>query len=262
MKKGVPIQIGKNAVGGMPATHRSAAFGWQHPGKNCHLCATICRDGFEVDLRKHLGPRRRGIQRSFLVGGTNMTGRILMLLVALAGLAGCAAPSGVVTGTSTPAWYAGTVAPDVEYQSKEGKRSSFNRVRQPVALVAFVTPPGAACCWVEPGLVNMADQLSDLPVTVAEFSEPTSKCPHGAGCTEVCNLRQGRLMSFCDVQKLAWKAYGKPAPGTLILIGPDNKILGKGSLSDPQAVVSEAKRLGQIEKERLPGPGGERIGIY
>jgi hypothetical protein len=191
-----------------------------------------------------------------------MTGRILIVLALLIGLAGCTPTSGVITGTSTPAWYAGTVAPDVDYRSLEGKQASFNKVRQPIAIVAFVAPPGAACCWLEPTLVNLAGQFWDLPVTVAQFSEPTSKCPHGAGCVEVCNLHKGAVMTLCDAQKLAWEAYGKPAPGTLILIGPDNKILRKGSLSDPQAVVSEAKRLGQTEKERLPGPGGERLGVY
>ncbi len=191
-----------------------------------------------------------------------MTGRMVALLTALLGLAGCASPSGVVTGTSTPAWYAGTVAPDVEYRSLQGKQTSFNKIRQPVAVVAFVAPPGATCCWLDPTVLNLADQLWDLPVTVAQFSEPTSQCPHGAGCTEVCNLRQGRVMSLCDAQQLAWRAYGKPAPGTLILIGPDNKILSKGTLNEPQALVAEARRIGQIEKERLRGPGGERLKIY
>ena len=114
---------------------------------------------------------------------------------------------------------------------------------------------------MEPKLVNLADQLWDLPVTVAQFSLPAGRCPHGAGCVEVCNLRQGRVMSLCDAQKLAWKAYGKPAPGTLILIGSDDKFVAKAPLSNPRAVVEEAKRLGQIEKDR-PGLGGERRDIY
>jgi hypothetical protein len=191
-----------------------------------------------------------------------MTGRILIVLAGLIGLAGCTPTSGVITGTSTPARYAGTVAPDVQYKSLEGKQASFNKVRQPIAIVAFVAPPGTACCWLEPTLVNLAGQFWDLPVTVAQFSEPTSKCPHGAGCVEVCNLHKGAVMTLCDAQKLAWEAYGKPAPGTLVLIGPDNKIVTKGSLSNPKPILEEAKRLGQTEKERLPGPGGERLGVY
>jgi hypothetical protein len=192
-----------------------------------------------------------------------MTGRVFILLIALLGLAGCVPTSGVVTETSgTTGAQIGSLVPDVEYKSLEGKQASFNKARQPVAVVAFVAPQGAACCSLDPRVVNLADQFWDLPVTVAQFSLPTSKCPHGPGCTEACNLRQGRVMSLCDAQRLAWNAYGKPAPGTLLLVGPDNKIMAKGSLRDPGAVVDEAMRLGQIEKERLRGPGGERLGIY
>jgi hypothetical protein len=192
-----------------------------------------------------------------------MTGRIIALLTAVIGLAGCVPTSGVVTQTSgaTGAQIGATV-PDVEYQSKEGKQASFNKVRQPVAVIAFVAPQGANCCSLDPGVVNIADQLWDLPVTVAQFSLPTSKCPHGPGCVEACNLRKGRVMSLCDAQRLAWDAYGKPAPGTLILIGPDNKIVAKASLHDPKAVVVAAQELGRVESEKERGPGGERLGVY
>jgi hypothetical protein len=191
-----------------------------------------------------------------------MTGRILVLLTALFALAGCASPSGVITGTSAPAPDAGTVAPDVEYQSLQGGLASFNQARQPVTIVAFVAPPGTACCWLDPDLFNLAGQFWDLPVTVAQFSEPTSKCPHTAVCTEVCNVHDGSVISLCDAQRFAWHAYGRPTPGTLFLLGPDNQILMKGSLSNPQALVDEAKRLAQMEKERLRGPGGQRLGTF
>lgn len=194
-----------------------------------------------------------------------MTGRILIVLTGLVSVAGCTstAREGVITGTALPGWYgAGTIAPDVKYRSMEGEEASFTKARQPIAIVAFVAPKGSECCWLEPGVVNIADQLWDLPVTVAQFSQPTSECPHGPGCVEVCNLRTGRVMSLCDAQKLAWRAFGKPASGTLILIGADNTMLLRGSLGDPGAVIDEAKRLGQIENDRRRGPGGERLQIY
>jgi hypothetical protein len=189
-----------------------------------------------------------------------MTGRTLILSIALTAVAGCVSTSGVITGTSAPGGYVGTVAPDVEYKSLEGKQVGFNKVRQPIAIVAFVAPAGATCCWLEPRVVNLSNQLWDLPVTVAQFSEPTSKCPHGPGCVEVCNLHKGGVMALCDAQKLAWKAYGKPAPGTLILIGSDNKIVATGSLSNSGPLLAQAERLGQQQKESMPG--GDRLGIY
>jgi len=191
-----------------------------------------------------------------------MTARILTLSAALIGLAGCMPTSGIVTKTSgTTGAQIGSIAPNVAYESMEGKQASFNRARQPVAVVAFVAPQGEGCCSLDPKVVNIADQLWDLPVTVAQFSLPTSKCPHGPGCVEACNLGKGRVMSLCDAQRLAWNAYGKPAPGTLILIGPDNRIVAKASLSDPAVVVNAAKKLGQIEREK-PGPGGERQQVF
>jgi hypothetical protein len=189
-----------------------------------------------------------------------MTGRILIVSIALITVAGCASTSGVVTGTSVPAWYAGTVAPDVEYKAMDGKQTSFHKARQPIAIVAFVAPEGASCCWLDPKIINLANQLWDLPVTVAEFSEPTGQCSHGPRCVEVCNLHKGGVMSLYDAQKLAWKAYGKPPAGTLILIRSDNNIVATGSLSDPDLIVAQAKQLGQKQKESMPG--GDRLGIY
>jgi hypothetical protein len=191
-----------------------------------------------------------------------MTGRIFVLLTALLALAGCESPSSVITGASAPAPAVGAVAPDVEYRSVQGGQASFNQARQPVTIVAFVAPPGAACCWLDPQVFNLAALFWDLPVTVAQFSEPTSKCPHGAGCKEVCSVHDGSVMSLCDAQRFAWYAYGQPTPGTLFLLGPDNQILMKGSLSNPGPLVKEAKRLAQIEKERLRRPGGQRLGTY
>jgi len=192
-----------------------------------------------------------------------MTGRILTVLIVLIALAGCMPTSGVITKASgTSGLQIGSVVPDVEYESMAGKQTSFNKARQAVAVIAFVTPQGAACCSLDPKVVNIADQLWEVPVTVAEFSLPTSECPHGPGCVEACNLRKGRVMSLCDAGRLAWNAYGKPAPGTLILVGPDNKVVAKASLSDPGALVDEARRLGQIQKKEQRGPGGGRLDIY
>jgi len=121
-----------------------------------------------------------------------MNGRSFMLLIALIGVACCGSPSGsgLITGTSTPGWYAGTIAPDVEYKSMEGNQVSFKKVRQPVTLIAFTAPEGASCFALDPKVVNIANQVWDLRVTVAQFSLPASKCPHGPGYVEVRERRQ------------------------------------------------------------------------
>ena len=192
-----------------------------------------------------------------------MNGRLVTPLIALLGLAGCTPTSGVITETSgTTHLYIGATVPNVEYQSREGKQASFDEVRQPVAVVVFVAPQGPACCSLDPEVIDIADQLWDLPVTVAQFSLPTSKCPHGPGCVEACNLRRGRVMSLCDAQRLAWNAYGKPAPGTLILIDPDSRVMAQGLLRAPETLVAAARTLGEMEREKQREPSGEQLEIY
>jgi hypothetical protein len=169
----------------------------------------------------------------------------------LIGLVGCAPTTGDVIAASGSTVGVGSKAPDIEYVSMNGRRASFNRVRLPVTLVAFTPTEANSCSWLDPNVVNLSNEFWDLPVTVAQFSLPTDTCPHGQACVEVSNLHKGGLMSLCDAQRLAWKAYGQPAPGSLILIGANGKIVMMGSLSNPQPIIKEAKRLGGVEKQRL-----------
>ena len=160
------------------------------------------------------------------------------MVVGLTALAGCAPTSGVITGSSGPV--VGTKASDFQYVSAEGAQATFDKVRYPVAVLAFTSAPGATCCWLEPRVAGLSEQMHDLPVTVAQVSLPTGKCPHGKGCTEACNLHKFGLMSLCDADGIVWKAYGKPEAGTVVLIGKDNMIVQTGMLADLNARDLEA----------------------
>jgi len=159
--------------------------------------------------------------------------------------------SGTITGVSGP--QIGPVAPDIYYLSAEGKKGDFNRIRYGLALVAFSPPDDARCCSLDPKVVNLSDELWNLPVTVAQVSLPNGKCPHGQGCLEAGSVCNKRLVTFCDANSVAWNAYGRPTPGSVILIGPGNKVLMTGSLDHPRNVLSEARRLGQEELDRARG---------
>lgn len=174
--------------------------------------------------------------------------RIFLLAAAGVSFVGCAPMSGVVTGAADTE--AGSVAPDVQFVSVDGEQASFNQVRHPVSIVAFSAPEGAGCCWLDPNVVQMADEVWDLPVTVAQFSIPKGECPHGQNCVEACNLNKGGLMSLCDAKRIAWEAYGRPAPGALLLLDTDSKVLMTASIGDSDALVHRAKKLGQAEQER------------
>lgn len=173
-------------------------------------------------------------------------------------LTGCSTQSGMVTGATPQTWAAGPKVPKIIYTSARGQELDFNKTRYPVTIVVFSAPKGENCCWIDPRVASLWDRLRDLPVTVAQFSLPTRECPHGPGCVEGCNIRGG-LMTICDPDRTAWAAFGRPPIGTMILIERGNQIAMTGSLQESQAVVAEARRLGQAETNRRVG---ERIEMY
>ena len=193
-----------------------------------------------------------------------MHARTITLLgaaVCAALLAGCAERSGVATEASPPqVWAAGPEVPDIQYTARDGQTRDFNKVRYPVTLVAFSAPQGSNCCWLDPRVAKIWDDLRNLPVTMAQFSLPTSRCPHGPGCVEGCNLHKGRLMTICDSHRVAWKAFGRPDPGSLILIERGGRIVKIGTLDHPKSIVAEALKLGRQEAKQY-GPG-EAFELY
>ncbi len=162
---------------------------------------------------------------------------IVMLSLAVLTLTGCGAVSGVVTGASGSR--VDSLTPDIRYITADGRAGSFDWARFPIAVVAFTAPEG-----LDPTMVHLADQLADLPVTVAQFSLPSE---HGL---EAGPVGKSGMIVLYDTQRIAWNAYGRPEVGALMLIGENGRILMTGSLRDPSPVLQEARRLGEIEKQR------------
>lgn len=171
---------------------------------------------------------------------------VALLSIGASLFAGCAA-SGVVTGVSGSRVDA--LAPDIRYVTPGGAKTSFHWARCPIALVAFTLPGDSAAYQLDPTMVRLADQLWDLPVTVTQVSLPregtaTEMSP------ETFTLRKSGMMCLYDPARIAWEAYGRPAPGDLLLIDEHGRIVMTGSLTNPQPVLDEARRLGQIEQDR------------
>ena len=160
-------------------------------------------------------------------------------------LTGCAADrspiAGVIGGPNELA--VAHDAPDFPIVTADGKETSFEKVRKKVAIVAFVSPEGDLCCWLNPGLVSLAGQLRDRPITVAQISEPTDKCPHGAGCIATCNLEDPHVVSLCDADRIAWRAYQEPEPNTVLLVDYKGKVAQIARLADLETVATKARQL-------------------
>lgn len=161
-------------------------------------------------------------------------------------LAGCAGPRSGVVGFPE-----GSLDRDIPFTSMDGRQTTFKRIRQPIAILAFTSTPGVACCRLVPELVTLADQFKYTPVTVAQISLPTTKCSHGPGCTEVCNINDAHLVSLCDADRVAWKAYGQPQPDSLILIDEKGKTIATDNIKNLKSIANKARKMGEkIEKER------------
>jgi hypothetical protein len=176
---------------------------------------------------------------------------ISALVIALV-LAGCTpAPR-----TGSVGWegtiFAGAEARDIPFTASDGTKTTFHKVRGPIAVIAFVSPPPDQCCWISPKLLNLVNEYRELPISVAEISAPQPKCPHGPGCMEMCRLGKTQLFAFCDSDRIAWKAYGNPKPGTVIVIDQRDRIVAVGSLDNLKPAADEAYRLGKRLHDQQP----------
>ncbi len=160
-------------------------------------------------------------------------------------LSGCVAEESPLAGIITePTRLAiGRPAPDFPITTADGKETTFGGLRKPIAIVAFVSPRGAQCCWLDPDLVSLAGELRHRKITVAQISEPTGKCPHGAGCVAACNMEDPHLVSLCDADRIAWNAYRRPEPDTVVLVDERGDVVAVGRTTDLKAVTGKAKYL-------------------
>lgn len=178
---------------------------------------------------------------------------IIMILGGLViGLTGCAnRPHAGVVGWSKD-FSSGSFAPDIPFTSAEGKETRFNEIREPVAILAFTSPPSRNCCSLKPELVELAKRFRHLPITVVQISLPTNECPHGAGCTKSCEVVNENIVVLCDPARIAWKAYNQPKPNTVILVDKYNKIVDIQPINNLKVLADKAEKMGdQIDWENL-----------
>jgi hypothetical protein len=183
-----------------------------------------------------------------------MRTRITIIMLVIGGMfvAGCTpSPRAGVVGWAgtTPE---GSLAKDIPFTASDGTKTTFHKVRGPIAILVFTSPPADQCCWVSPELVALTNRFEELPISVAQISLPTAKCSHGPGCTEMCRLGTTRLFSFCDTDRIAWKAYNEPKSGTVILIDQTDKIVATGSLDNLKPVTDKAYEMGKRLHESEP----------
>jgi len=173
---------------------------------------------------------------------------VAVILVAFAGslvLTGCSSEGSPVAGVimESEQLPPGHPAPDFPVVTADGKETRFSEIREPTSVVAFVSPTGNNCCWLDPKLVSLAQELRNRRVSVAQITEPTDACPLGPGSVATCDLTDSHLMSLWDTERRAWEAYREPQPNTVVLINYRGEVELVVPLAELDTVVKKAREV-------------------
>ena len=174
------------------------------------------------------------------------------VIAALMGLMGCTtepAPTGGVVKLNSD-FQVGRLAPDIPFASADGRETTFNKIRQPIAIVAFTSVSSETCCSPSPALVNLAHRFKYLPITVAQVHLPTGENPHRQEFIKHYDLHNEGIVTLYDAQRIAWRAFGKPRPNTILLIDDNGKIMSFNKEGDNlKQLAYKAQRLGEAIDE-------------
>ncbi len=61
----------------------------------------------------------------------------------------------------------------------------------------------------------------------------------------MCRLGKTQLFAFCDSDHIAWKAYGDPQPGTVVVIDQRDRVVATATLDNLKPAADEARKLGE-----------------
>lgn len=137
----------------------------------------------------------------------------------------------------------GSIVPEIYFQGLDGSQRTLSQVRQPISLIAFVGPSGDACNLADQRLVSVSRQFWNVPVSVVQVSEPTSKCPYGPGCVQTAGPGKHDVIAICDPNRAAWQSFGSPAIDSLLLLDANGRVVQVSHVSTPDALVREARRM-------------------
>jgi len=175
---------------------------------------------------------------------------VWMLLALMGGCLGCRSQPVFGVVERHPALAVGSFAYDIPFTTSDGKRTTLNRIRQPVTIVAFVDTPGDACCAVKSEVADLSAEFKRLPVTVVQVSGPTSTCAHSSGPRRVCHLKRSDPVVLCDRDRIAWDGFGRPRPETLILVDHRGIIAEVSDIAGLRAFSRKAEGLALEEMNR------------
>jgi hypothetical protein len=175
---------------------------------------------------------------------------VMATVVMITGLVGCTTESvptsGVIKLNSD--YPVGNYAPDIPFTSENGKETTFRKIRQPIAIVAFTSTSSEN--RPNPVLVNLSEDFRDLPVTVAQIYLPSDKYSSAQEFMAGNNIHNKNLVTLYDAERIALRGFGYPKPNTVLLIDDNNKIVAiKKGFSNLKSLTDRAQELAEAVEE-------------
>ena len=153
----------------------------------------------------------------------------------------------------------GSFALDIPFTFVSGKQATLHEVREPVAVLVFLTPWTEACFSMRPDLLSIRKRLHVLPITVVQILLPIGECTHVSDCMHVSGLNKYDydIVSLCDRDRVAWRVYGQPDPNTAILIDQNSMIVDIQNTDNVGTLTDKAYWMGRTIYDRRHGDVGD-----
>jgi hypothetical protein len=168
----------------------------------------------------------------------------------------------VVSSEPPPLLHFREFSPRVFIKSVEGlhgeKSIRLDKIGGPFYVVGFVEPPGDDAGYLSPVLTDMARKLWLDSIEVIQITLPTKDCPLDEQQRQAVddNLEETKnnFARFFDPQKIAWEAFWRPRPGTILVVDRNSLIPvidKRSTLDDPQRIIDRVEYLQQRWEDNM-----------
>ena len=148
-----------------------------------------------------------------------------------------------------PALSKGSFVPDIPFTTADGKQTTLFAVRQSITIVGFVKVSAEGCCQVDSELARLSAEFRRLPVTIVQVVMPQDADRPDPSHREMPDLKRADPVLLYDQDRVAWNGYGKPKPGTLVLINKYGTIIEVSDIQNRRTLTQKATILAMDEMD-------------
>jgi hypothetical protein len=164
----------------------------------------------------------------------------IITLVLLIALAGCTAK--LLSGTvgQQGEFGIGSRAPDIPIRIANDE-TTLNKERESILVLAFIPASANNLPFIHPELIELAETVKMLPVTVAQVTIPSQQ---DNVKVDTVNTENELVLFLQERNHIAQIAYHQPAPYTVFLVDNRERIRDIAKIGNITSLVENTKRLG------------------